>query len=191
MGKILPKRADEEAPAKKDNKKGSHIPPELHDQWARDREKKAEKKRARELERLAVLLDPYPASRKAKGKKQEKGRQAAAAAFAHMIPRSAEEVAELFDVSSGEDAELSAIMKGKKVRSLLLPPTLEIIDRMVRDFLMDKGKTTITLPPMDKEARKKVHMLAECYDLKSKSKGKGHQRFPWVTRALSCIPMHH
>lgn len=63
-------------------------------------------------------------------------------------------------------------------RNPLLPPTLADVDRMIQDFMSDPGRSTLQLPPMEKEARKKVHMLAECYDLKSKSKGKGASRFP-------------
>jgi predicted RNA-binding protein Jag len=45
-------------------------------------------------------------------------------------------------------------------------------------FLTDHGKTTMTLPPMEKFSRKRVHELASCYQLKSQSKGKGRGRFP-------------
>jgi hypothetical protein len=47
----------------------------------------------------------------------------------------------------------------------------------VRVFVDDPHVTTHTLPPMDKEGRRKMHMLAECFDLKSKSRGQGKARF--------------
>lgn len=102
---------------------------------------------------------------------------------AHLIPASAAEVAELFDITSDEDDGWGvARINGRKGRALLLPQTLEQVNAQVEEFMADATKTTLTLPPMDKEARKKVHMLAECYDLKSKSRGKGLARFPWVLR---------
>jgi hypothetical protein len=69
------------AERKKDKHK--HIPPELHDQWERDRAKKAERKRLRELEKLAAASADFftPTKKKKKGKKARKAaRQAAAAA---------------------------------------------------------------------------------------------------------------
>ena len=47
----------------------------------------------------------------------------------------------------------------------------------VRVFVDDPHLTTHTLPPMDKEGRRRMHMLAECFDLKSKSRGQGKARF--------------
>lgn len=153
------------APAKKD-KKGSHIPPELRDMWQRDREKKAEKKREREALRMALTM----AGRKA----TKLGSKSAAASIAHLIPGSASQVADMLDVS---DDDWSGIpTRGGRVA--LLPLTLRQINTQITSFLLDNGKTTLPLPPMDKETRRKVHMLAELYDLKSKSKGKGNSRFP-------------
>ncbi|KAL1410593.1 squalene synthetase-like protein [Vanrija albida] len=175
------------APAKKD-KNGAHVPPQLLDQWERDRQKKAEKKRAREAARLEALLNPYPGAHKGgkKGKKASKLQgKAAAAMSAHLIPASAAEVAELFDITSDEDDGWGvARINGRKGRALLLPQTLEQVNAQVAEFMADATKTTLTLPPMDKEARKKVHMLAECYDLKSKSRGKGLARFPVLIKLV-------
>lgn len=168
-------------PAKKNKQAPTHLPQELQDQWARDRAAKAEKKRDRELARALALLDPSVGfGRKANKKKGKKG-QAAAARIAHLIPGSAAEIAELFDISD-DDVEAPGDDGGWGVtyhrRNPLLPPTLGDVDRMIQEFMADSGRTTLQLPPMEKEARKKVHMLAECYDLKSKSKGKGVSRFP-------------
>lgn len=98
--------------------------------------------------------------------------------MAHLIPGSAAEVAELFDISDEEDLGDGGWGVKYHRSNPLLPPTLGDIDMMIQDFMSDSGRTTLQLPPMDKETRKKVHMLAECYDLKSKSKGKGVGRFP-------------
>nr|XP_019000524.1 uncharacterized protein I203_06941 [Kwoniella mangroviensis CBS 8507]OCF63985.1 hypothetical protein I203_06941 [Kwoniella mangroviensis CBS 8507] len=54
---------------------------------------------------------------------------------------------------------------------------LEMVDERIQIFLDDRGKTTLQLPPMGKDDRKKVHMLADCYNLGSKSRGSGKTRF--------------
>jgi hypothetical protein len=138
-------------------------------QWNKDREAKAEKKRQRAMDRLLVELDPYPSARKRKNK--GKGKEVAqAASMAHLIPASAAEVAEMFDISSC-----------KNKRQGLLPDITETwmsqVNSQVQEFLQDAGKTTFSLPPMAKDGRVKIHMLAECYGLASKSKGGGRGRF--------------
>jgi hypothetical protein len=52
-----------------------------------------------------------------------------------------------------------------------------LLDDEIQFFLRDLGKTTMSLPPMEKESRKRVHELADCYSLKSASKGAGRKRF--------------
>ena len=59
-------------------KKIKKIPEELHEQWERDRAKKAERKRLRELERSAAALDLSGTRKGSKGKKARKARLAAA-----------------------------------------------------------------------------------------------------------------
>ncbi|KAH9069785.1 hypothetical protein EDB83DRAFT_2551021 [Lactarius deliciosus] len=61
-------------------KRDKHVPAELHDQWERDRKKKAERKRLRELERIAAAADPFTPTKKRLGKKERKkaARRAAA-----------------------------------------------------------------------------------------------------------------
>jgi len=59
-------------------KKDKTIPKELHEQWDRDRAKKAERKRLRALEKSAAALDPFQT--KKGGKKARKARLAAALA---------------------------------------------------------------------------------------------------------------
>ncbi|KAH6721368.1 hypothetical protein BKA61DRAFT_666121 [Leptodontidium sp. MPI-SDFR-AT-0119] len=51
----------------------------------------------------------------------------------------------------------------------------------IKNFLMG-GKTTLSLPPMDKADRKVVHKLANAFNLKSKSAGNGDNRFPILYR---------
>lgn len=70
-----------DATPKRKKDKQKYIPTELHDQWQRDREKKAERKRIRELERIAAAnAELFTPRKKKKGKKARKARQAAAAA---------------------------------------------------------------------------------------------------------------
>ncbi|KAK9256150.1 hypothetical protein V1507DRAFT_450963 [Lipomyces tetrasporus] len=47
----------------------------------------------------------------------------------------------------------------------------------IETFLRNDGQTTLSLPPMDKNSRKAVHVLAAAYNLSSKSIGGGTQRF--------------
>jgi len=125
-----------------------------------------------------AALDPHPAARKTRNK--GKGRDMShAASIAHLIPASATEVAEMFDISSGDDADIPTLWKNK--RQGLLPDISETwmtqLNSQVQDFLHDMGKQSFSLPPMDKEGRMKIHKLAECYGLSSKSKGGGRGRF--------------
>ena len=171
-------------PAKKN--KNKHVPVELQAQWEKDRLAKAEKKRQRALDRLMAEIDPYPAARtktgKLKGKGKGKGKSPAqAAAFAHLIPASASEVADMFDISD-EEAEMNGMARARRHKGRGLPPDVTEswmiqLNDQIRDFLDDIGKQTFSLPPMDGEGRKKIHMLAECYGLQSKSRGGGRARF--------------
>jgi len=68
--------------------KNKFISEELNEQWERDRKKKAERKRLRELEKAAAALDPF--TTKKGGKKARKAREAAAMA----LPMSLETVVE-------------------------------------------------------------------------------------------------
>lgn len=133
-------------------------------------------------------MDPYPAARtktgKVKGKGKGKGKSPAhAATLAHLIPASASEVADMFDISSAEEAEMNGMARARRMGKGrgLLPDVTESwmvqLNDQIRDFLDDNGKQTFSLPPMDGEGRKKIHMLAECYGLQSKSRGGGRARF--------------
>ncbi|WVQ70948.1 hypothetical protein IAR50_000473 [Cryptococcus sp. DSM 104548] len=215
------------APTKK-SKKGKKlkgISMELQVQWEKDRAAKAEKKRQRELERQAEVLDlssilGASSSRKAKGKKGKKldkktSKKIAQASVAHLVSGSAAEIADMFsdeNMSDEEDdvefdmeglgqydssrkAQAARFSAGGKRRSrpespLSLPQqfgrkkvpvssdwtSLDWVDDLISNFLDDKKQEQITLPLMDKATRKKVHMLAECYGVKSTSRGSGKKK---------------
>ncbi|WWC99711.1 hypothetical protein V866_006616 [Kwoniella sp. B9012] len=168
-------------PAKK-SKKNKFVPPELQAQWEKDRLVKAEKKQQRELERLIAEIEPTLAGYSRKGKAKAKGKgKAHQAAVAHLIPASASQVADLFDISSDEEGDfpLPLFRKGGRIPTSM---PLEMVDERIQIFLDDRGKTTLQLPPMGKDDRKKVHMLADCYNLGSKSRGSGKTRFTVLTK---------
>ncbi len=56
------------------------------------------------------------------------------------------------------------------------------IEKKIREFVKDISKTSLALPPMDKESRKHVHQLATSFKLKSVSKGKGDGRATTLTK---------
>jgi len=170
----------------KKGKGGSGIPLELQGQWEKDRQRKAEKKRQRDLDRLADLLNPYPAAGK-KSKKHKGSTRIEQAKLAHLIPESASRIAEMFDIPSDlEDDEPQDFRRMGRMANLLPGGRgFAAIDAGIQDFIMDGGKSTFSVPPMDKEGRKKIHMLAECYGLSSKSRGSGKARF---TQVVILIP---
>ncbi|EGO00366.1 hypothetical protein SERLA73DRAFT_180944 [Serpula lacrymans var. lacrymans S7.3] len=52
------------------------------------------------------------------------------------------------------------------------------LDRQIRRFIADLGgRQEMVLPPMDKSSRKVVHELANAFNLKSMSKGRGKHRY--------------
>ncbi len=162
------------APKGKAAKKAG-IPVPLQAQWEKDRQKKADQKRLREMERIAQETSLYPAaSKKAKGKAKSKGgfkyEDLAGGAY------SAREMADMFDRES--DSSVVAAGQGMRKRKIQPVTDLSSLNDEIKQFLRDHGKTTMTLPPMEKFSRKRVHELAQCYSLKSQSKGKGRGRFP-------------
>lgn len=57
------------------------------------------------------------------------------------------------------------------------------LEQQIRRFLADiGGRDTMVLPPCDKETRKRVHELADAFNLKSQSKGKGKARYTTLTK---------
>lgn len=60
---------------------------------------------------------------------------------------------------------------------------VSIINSQMRHFLLhDLSSRTLSLPAMSKKSRVAVHLLAEVYNLKSKSMGTGKARFPVLER---------
>ncbi|CDO76051.1 hypothetical protein BN946_scf184696.g3 [Trametes cinnabarina] len=57
------------------------------------------------------------------------------------------------------------------------------LEQQIRRFLADIGGPQImSLPPADKETRKRVHELATAFNLKSQSKGSGDSRYTTLTK---------
>jgi hypothetical protein len=143
--------------------------------------KKAEYKRQRAVERLEAQMSLYPGATKKAGKgggkvkDKYKGKGKAIFRYdetAHR--RSAKELADEFSLEEADDDDDAAIAFPRNQ-----PVTnLSTLNEEIIAFLKDVGKTTMSLKPMDKFSRKRVHELAEMYMLKSKSKGSGRGRFP-------------
>ncbi|KAH9932509.1 uncharacterized protein B0H18DRAFT_985975 [Fomitopsis serialis] len=126
-------------------RKDKHVPPELKDQWEKDRQKKAENKRKRKEDMIAVAADPLAVHKG--GKKGRKAMLAAARLEQHMEVEN-----RIVDFVS--------------------------LEAQIRRFIEDIGdKSTMALPPCDKETRKKIHELADAFNLKSQSKGTGRGRY--------------
>ncbi|KAF9264106.1 hypothetical protein L218DRAFT_863575 [Marasmius fiardii PR-910] len=132
--------------ARKRKDKNKDLPPELAELWERDREKKAERRRERDLAKLLQAADPVASKKGGK--------------------------------------------KGRKVTARLasLDPTITTIPNRVIDtttlvqeirrFLENiGGPQQMVLPPTNKETRKMIHELAQAFNLKSVSKGKGDGRY--------------
>lgn len=63
------------------------------------------------------------------------------------------------------------------------PNDASTLNIQIKHFLsVDIGKKSLSLPAMSKKSRVAVHLLAELYGLKSKSLGKGKDRFPVLER---------
>ncbi|KAJ1304472.1 hypothetical protein OPQ81_005619 [Rhizoctonia solani] len=110
-----------------------HIPPELQSQWELDRQKKAENKRLRALQRQVAALENSP--------KRGAGSKAS------------------FLFNSGP------------------PLTLAAVESRLRSFVNNISQKSMALPAMDKESRRRVHLLAECFTVKTASKGNGAGRY--------------
>lgn len=61
-------------------------------------------------------------------------------------------------------------------------PTLSALEPKLREFAEDLDSRTLALPAMDKESRRRVHLLAECFGIKTDSKGKGTGRYVTLIR---------
>jgi hypothetical protein len=142
-------------PAKGKKDKMKELPAELQELWKKDRAKKAERKRARKEARLLDALDAM--SPKKGGKKGRKAMRAAA----RLDPE-----------------ELAGIQ-----HAIVDMVTLE---KEIRRFISDtSGKINMALPPMNKASRKEVHELANSFNLKSQSKGKGKGRYTTLIKSTN------
>ncbi|KZT22544.1 hypothetical protein NEOLEDRAFT_1071244 [Neolentinus lepideus HHB14362 ss-1] len=102
-------------PAKRSKDKGKDLPPELQEQWQRDRAKKAEYKRQREQTRLEAAADPMV--RKKGGKKGRKAMRAAA-----RLDPSVEISNRIVDMISLETQIRRFIADIGGVQTMVLPP---------------------------------------------------------------------
>lgn len=132
--------------------KNTGLPENLRDQWEQDRAKKAENKRKWQVARLEVASDPL--TEKKGGKKGLKAMLAAARA----------------------DPDGPIELPNRIV-------DLSTLEQQIRRFLENLGgPSSMTLPPCDKETRRKVHLLADAFSLKSASKGNGEKRYTTLTK---------
>lgn len=133
---------------------------ELQQQWEKDRSSKAAKKRARAEARHTAALNPFPNT--------------------HGLSKRTQKVLKRTEKKERR-ANLKALADddGPVNGDIVAPPdSFSSISLMIDEFLLDEGKTTLSLPPMLKHDRAMVHNMADAYALKSKSRGKGKERFP-------------
>ncbi|KAG0331395.1 hypothetical protein BG000_010954 [Podila horticola] len=60
--------------------------------------------------------------------------------------------------------------------------TLSELNKAIEDFVRDNEPRQLQLPPMPKALRRKVHLLAENYNLRSQSLGSGKKRSPMLVK---------
>lgn len=60
--------------------------------------------------------------------------------------------------------------------------SLPALEPKLRSFVTNVGMHTMALPAMDKESRRRVHLLAECFGIKTASKGAGAGRYVTLIR---------
>ncbi|SPO24963.1 uncharacterized protein UTRI_01473_B [Ustilago trichophora] len=174
---------------------------ELQQQWDKDRVSKATKKQQRLLERQAAALNPFPnthgkagSSGKTKStKKQAKlarkaeKREMRASLKAHSnsvlsavnAAGSIDAVDESLLTFGGQSAAGDIMSLGLDKRFAF---NMDELNQQIQHFLSEKGRNTMRCQPMDKFARAEVHALAAAYNLQSKSKGKGRDRFPTLIK---------
>jgi hypothetical protein len=143
---------------------------QLESQWQKDRAQKADNKRKRAAERAAAAENPYHGTQIKKGTKKMAKKAARAERRANKLKggRSIEDDDDFDDDSGGGNSRHAT--------------NLFELDKQIQLFLRDTTKTTLSLSPMDKRARAQVHLLANCYNLTSKSIGTGTKRFPTLIK---------
>lgn len=142
----------------------------LQSQWEKDRATKAANKRKRAEERRAAAQNPYPNTHMKKGTKKMAKKAARAARRAGNGVRTDDEAVDEWDPAASR--QFSGLVGGKGQAT-----NLRELDNQILAFLDDDGHTTMALPPMEKRSRAQVHMLADAYSIKSKSRGSGRSRF--------------
>ncbi|KAH7107935.1 hypothetical protein BKA62DRAFT_680461 [Auriculariales sp. MPI-PUGE-AT-0066] len=121
---------------------------DLRKQWEKDRSKKAEKKREREAQRAEAELGA-------------------------MTPRQAKQMGKRFL----KDNRNKGPATGEIITRNGRPTDLNVVDAEIRAFVRDLRRHEMALPPLDKTTRARVHQIATSFGLKSKSQGKGDNRF--------------
>ncbi|CAK5275125.1 unnamed protein product [Mycena citricolor] len=125
-------------PAKRGKQKRQDIPHELQEQWDRDRGKKAEYKRNRELARLAAAADPLSAKKGGK-----KGRKAMKAA-ARLDPTITVLPNRVIDMSSLEQQIRRFIGNIGGPQSMTLPPCDKATRKSVHEMAMAFGLSSVS-----------------------------------------------
>ncbi|KAJ1032450.1 hypothetical protein NDA16_000474 [Ustilago loliicola] len=173
---------------------------ELQQQWDKDRVSKATKKQQRLMERQAAALNPFPNThgRAGSGKSKSTKKQAKLARKAEKREMRASLKAHSNNVLSAVNAagSIDAVDQnlltfgGNSVPGDIISLGLDKrfafnmdeLNQQIQLFLSEKGRNTMRCQPMDKFARAEVHALAAAYNLQSKSKGKGRDRFPTLIK---------
>ncbi|KAK0552862.1 squalene synthetase-like protein [Tilletia horrida] len=160
---------------------------ELQEQWNKDRKKKADKKAARQAEKEMAANSPFIASHGINlggPKSSKKAKKAAKRA-----ERSArkERAALGFDDDDDDEPVFASRSKDQfraedHALGTRFAHNLVELNEQIQIFVRDSTKTTLSLPPMEKRARARVHELANAYNLTSKSTGTGNNRFTILTK---------
>lgn len=136
-----------------------HFSAELEAQWAKDRAKKAERKRERQTAQFLAALDPLSAD--AKGKASGNTGANGHARTSRKAMRAAARL---------DPSEVLSIAPGAIV-------DMDSLEAQLRRFVEDVGgRRSMALPPMEKEMRKRVHEMARAFGVKSVSDGHGDRR---------------
>ncbi|CDU24462.1 uncharacterized protein SPSC_03963 [Sporisorium scitamineum] len=173
---------------------------ELQQQWDKDRATKATKKQQRLMERQAAALNPFPNThgKAGSGKSKSSKKQAKLACKAEKremrasLKAHSNNVVSAINAAGSIDAvDTSLLTFGGQsasgdIMSLGLDKrfafNMDELNQQIQLFLSEKGRNTMRCQPMDKFARAEVHALAAAYNLQSKSKGKGRDRFPTLIK---------
>ncbi|CAD6888520.1 unnamed protein product [Tilletia caries] len=167
----------------------------LQEQWNKDRMKKATKKAKRQAEREALANSPFVASHGMNlgdgAKLGKKALKTARRAEKRADRASRKESAALGLDDDDDDDEPafayrstsnSAFQAEDHALGNRFAHNLVELNEQIQLFVRDEGKTTLSLPPMEKRARARVHELANAYNLISKSTGNGNNRYSILSK---------